>query len=218
MGGMLGPVFPIHADLLPDAGSYCATLAVTQNWDFAGPGFPVVARPDAALRNGTLTFVRSRGRTYGITCQHVVDHYRSVLAATGEPGSHSMRTMLNGFYIVQGRFTQPSAQVGQSPPDIAIRELHPGLVERLGKKSLDIDSMLEPPETIRHAYAVGFPETLKYNKPDGPGGYRVSLPQVEVLAELERRPDRRFTMFSELDKPPEPVDYSGMSGGHLLEH
>jgi hypothetical protein len=41
------------------------------------------------------------------------------------------------------------------------------------------------------------------------------MPQVEVLAEIERRPNSYFGMFSALDEPPNPHEYSGMSGGPI---
>jgi hypothetical protein len=142
---MVGKQYPIHDELKKTAGIHCAALVVTQNWAHMPTGFPVAAQPDSSLRNGTLTFVRSAGRTYGITCQHVVDHYRSVIKASGDPGSHSMRTMLNGFYIVTDRFVQAKGQFGENALDVAIRELHPGFIDRLGKRCIDLDVMPEPP-------------------------------------------------------------------------
>jgi hypothetical protein len=206
--------YPITAKLHQKPAKHCATLAVTQNV-ITSAGWPHFAQPDAALRNGTLTFVKSGGRTFGITCNHVVQHYRKVLAASGEPFSHSMRTMLNGFCVVLDRFVQPRAQLGEQAPDIAIREINTDHVAHIGKEAMDLDAMSEPPDHIRHAYAVGFPEKLKYHKFDDQPGFRISLPQVEVLAELARPPDRRFTMFSELEKSAADIDYSGMSGGPI---
>ncbi len=107
--------YPTAEKLQKHSSIHCATLAVTQNV-ITGPGWPQVAQPDATLRNGTLTFVKSGGRTYGITCQHVVQHYRDVLTGSVEPGTHTMRTMLNGFYVVLDRFVQPHAQFGPEGP------------------------------------------------------------------------------------------------------
>lgn len=210
------PNYPLADKLKQNAAIHCATLAITQDVK-TGIGWPVLAQPDEALRNGTLTFIKFDGRTYGITCQHVVQHYRDVLAASAETGSHTMRTMLNGFHVVQDRFVQPSAQFGDSAPDIAIREINADLVAHIGKEAIDIDSLKVIPENIRHAYAVGFPEGLKYNKDSDVSGYhRVSMPQVEILAELQRCPDRRFTMCSDLEKPAPDIGYSGMSGGPIF--
>jgi hypothetical protein len=207
--------YPIAEKLHKNAAIHCVALAVTPNV-ITGSGWPQLAQPNAALRNGTLTFVKSGGRTYGITCQHVIQHYRDVLAASGNPGSHTMRTMLNGFYVVMDCFVFPHAQFGDSVPDIAIREISPDHVVRIGKEALDLDAMKEAPEDMRHAYAVGFPEKLKYHRYDNQPGYRVSLPQVEILAELQARPHWRFTMFSELQKPAPDINYSGMSGAPIF--
>jgi hypothetical protein len=208
--------YPIAEKLHRNAAIHCVTLVVTENINTRSSA-PLLAQPDAALRNGTLTIVKSEGRTYGITCQHVIRHYRDVLAASGDPGSHTMRTMLNGFYVVIDRFVQPRAQLGDSIPDIAIREINPDHVAHIGKEAIDLDAMSVMPEKMRHAYAVGFPETLKYHKYDNDQlGYRVSMPHIEILAELQGRPDKRFTMFSELQTPAPDIDYSGMSGGPIF--
>lgn len=160
--------------------------------------------------------MRSEGRTFGFTCHHVVKHYRDVVAASGTRGSYSMRTMLNGFYVVADKFVQPLGSYGEPEIDAAIREVRPDFVVHLGKEALDLDGMPEPPESMRHALAVGFPEKLKYHKFDDKPGYRVSMPQLEVLAELPGRPERRFLMFSELQKPAHDIEYSGMSGGPIF--
>ncbi|MBS0251293.1 MAG: hypothetical protein JSR78_09530 [Proteobacteria bacterium] len=53
---------------------------------------------------------------------------------------------------------------------------------------------------------VGFPEQLKYHKPDGPYGYRVSMPNVTLIAERNGLPDCRFTLFSQLLTPLQDID------------
>ena len=124
--------------------------------------------------------------------------------------------MVNGFYVVLDRFVQPHAQFGDPSPDVALREINPDHVACIGKEAMDLDAMKEPHEDIRHAYAVGFPEHLKSQRRDGQRGYRVAMPQVEILAELSGRPHRRFTTFSELQMPSPDIDYSGMSGGPIF--
>lgn len=209
------PQYPVPDSLHTNPVQHCAAMAITQDV-ITGAGWPQFAQPDQALRNGTLTFVKTQDRTFAITCQHVVDHYRRAVAASGDAASHSMRTMLNGFYIVQDRFIQPSAQFGDPAPDIAIREFNPDHIAHIGKVPIDLDALPDAPGDIRHGYAVGFPEQLKYHKHDGKPGHRVSMPNVVVIAELPALPTRRFTMFSELDNPPHDIDYSGMSGGPIF--
>lgn len=208
------PKYPVAEKLIDNAAVHCTTIAITQNV-ITGAEWPTMAQPNAALRNGTLTFVKSGGCTYGITCNHVVQHYREVLEASSQEFSHSMRTMLNGFYHVQDRFIQPSVQLGDDPLDISIREINPDHVAHIGKEAMDLDVMSDAPEDLQHAYAVGFPETMKYHKHDDRQHYRVVLPQVEILAELPCRPGNRFTLFSEIEKPAEEIDCSGMSGGPI---
>jgi hypothetical protein len=74
--------------------------------------------------------------------------------------------MLNGFHVVIDRFVQPQVQFGNPAPDIAIREINPDHFAHIGKEAMDLDSMKEALADIRHAYAVGFPEKLKYQKYD----------------------------------------------------
>lgn len=204
--------YPIASQLHANPAVNCAALVITENFE-AGSKYILPAQPKAELRNGTITFVQSQGRFYGITCFHVVEHFRK-MEKKGGAGSHSMRTMLNGFYVVIDRFIQPPAQYPDASPDIAIREVKPGFISHLGKQAIDIDVMKDVPDGIRHAYAVGFPEALKTAFNDKIG-YRVSMPQAQILAELQATPTRRFSMFSEIE-PVHDIDYSGMSGGPIF--
>ena len=124
--------------------------------------------------------------------------------------------MVNGFYVVLDRFVRPEPQFGDPAVDIAIRELNPDLLSAIGKEPIDLDLQSDLPKSIAHGYAVGFPETMKYKKVEDQSGYRVSMPQVEILAEIDGPPNRRLTLFSELNEPPVQVDYSGMSGGPIF--
>jgi hypothetical protein len=207
--------YPICGALGANAAKHCAALVVTESFELGANIVPQLARPKETLRNGTLTFVSNRGRTFGITCKHVVQHYRDLTAASGE-GAYSMRTMLNGFYVVMDRFKIPQPQYGDGPLDIAIREVTPEFTAKLGKEPFDLDACPDMPSEIRHGYAVGFPETLKRRVQTDPLGYKVSMPQLEVLAELRHTPTSRFQLFSELSEPPTHSDFSGMSGGPIF--
>jgi hypothetical protein len=207
--------FAVVAQLESNSAIHCATLAIAQNVVEDGK-WPQLARPDAALRNGTLTFVQTGGRTYCITCNHVIQHYRAVLKASGNEYSHALRTMVNGFFSVADNFFQPSAQFGEGPLDVAISEINPKHISHIGKTPIDLDKPTAPPSDIKFAIAVGFPEKLKYNKPeeDSNGHYRVSMPHVTVVAGLSHLPHRRFALFSEVKVP--DYDYSGLSGGPIF--
>jgi hypothetical protein len=50
-------------------------------------------------------------------------------------------------------------------------------------------------------YAIEFPETMKYRVRENTG-YRVSMPQVDILAELQSIPTGRFTTYTPIIKSP----------------
>ncbi|AOG09357.1 hypothetical protein BSY240_605 [Agrobacterium sp. RAC06] len=207
--------YPICNALSANAAKHCAALVVTENFEVGTRTLSKLAQPKETLRNGTLTFVSSKGRTFGITCKHVVQHYRDLTAAS-DKSAYSMRTMLNGFYVVMDRFKTPQPQYGDGPLDIAVREVMPEFIAKLGKEPFDLDACPDLPSQIRHGYAVGFPETLKRRVQSDPLGYKVSMPQLEVLAELRHTPTRRFQLVSEIGEPPKHSDFSGMSGGPIF--
>lgn len=208
--------YPICDALYANPSQHCATLAITENTANAEDGSQRFAQPYEDLRNGTLTFVKSGGRVFGITCWHVIDHFRQQLVISGSTHSHTMRTMVNGFYVVLDRFIRPQPQFGDPLLDIAVRELNPDFPSTIGKVPIDLDMQLEAPQVFSYGYAVGFPEAMKFKKKEDLGGARISMPQLEILAEIDGLPTRRFTLYSELDRPPVHADYSGMSGGPIF--
>ena len=204
--------FTICADLAKNPARFCAALAVVPTMD-AVSSIPQFTRPAETHRSGTITFVRSGGRSFGITCWHVVQALRD---ANRTGTHHQLRTMLNGFYAVQDRFVRPSATFGQPALDVAIRELHPDFASALGKEELRLDDMPDTPQEVRFGYAVGFPENLKRQLEED-GGYRVAMPQCSVLAEISRKPDQRFALHSNLHREDVAHEhFSGMSGGPIF--
>lgn len=195
---------------------HCASLVITPNLSEDERGHLDFSKPTDSISNGTITFVKHNGKTYGITCWHIIEIFRDKELEHGKY-SHSMRTMLNGFYVVQDRFFRPSADFGQPQPDIAIRELMPEFIEKLEKEPIDIDALPAQPEQLKHAIAIGFPSLLKYRKDEeNNSGYRVSMPHVSIIAELSNgKPNQRFSMFSQLEEKPVTCDYSGASGGPI---
>jgi hypothetical protein len=124
--------------------------------------------------------------------------------------------MLNGFYVVHDRFIQPSPSFGSASLDVAIRELHPDFAKSLGKEELPLDDMPELTSEVRFGYAVGFPENLK-RRLEEDGGYRISMPQCSVLAEINRQPNQRFTLYSQVRRESVAHEqFSGMSGGPIF--
>ncbi|MEO1830081.1 MAG: hypothetical protein ABGX82_14820 [Pseudomonas sp.] len=195
---------------------HCASLVITPNLTQRDRGLGF-STPTETISNGTITFVRCNDKAYGITCWHIIEIYREMESKYGE-SSHSMRTMLNGFYVVEDRFFRPSADFGQPQPDIAIRELNPAFLKKIGKVAIDLDFPQTQPEDLKYAIAVGFPSSLKYRRyEDGDSGYRVSMPHVQIVAELSNgQPNQRFSLFSQLDEVPSTLDYSGASGGPIF--
>ena len=207
------PRFLICDDLAINPSRFCAALAVVPTIGPDAIQFRF-SEPNENYRSGTLTFIKSGGRSYGITCWHVIEALRTVQSITGKP--HQLRTMLNGFYVVLDRFINPAPPHGADSLDIAIRELSPDFAKALGKEEIQLDDAVDPAE-IHFGYAVGFPENLKRRVSED-SSYRVAMPHCVVLAEFNNRPlDRRFTLFSSVQR--EDIaheDFSGMSGGPIF--
>lgn len=108
--------------LIENASIHCAALVITQNVISSGDGMPSFAQPSDELRSGTITFVKHKEKVYGITCWYVIEIYRKYLNESGNEFSHSLRTMVNGFYVVFDRFIKPEQEWGMPEIDIAIRE------------------------------------------------------------------------------------------------
>lgn len=203
-------------ELIENASIHCAALVITKNVISLGNGMPSFAQPSEELRSGTITFVKYKEKVYGITCWHVIEIYRKYLEESGNNFSHSLRTMVNGFYVVLDRFIRPKPDFGMPNVDIAIRELNPDHLIAIGKVPYDLDVNNHDPSKIEFGYAVGFPETLKKKVNESSLGHQISMPQVEILAEINGMPNNRFSLNSELPERPEQEDYSGMSGGPIF--
>jgi|SRR6056297_300495 len=208
--------YPVCDVLMENASIHCATLVITENVISGGSGLPSFAQPSEQLRSGTITFVNYKNRVYGITCWHVIEIYRDFLRNSGSDFSHSMRTMVNGFYMVLDRFIRPEPVTGMAEIDIAIREINPDHVKAIGKIPFDLDNEPTPPSDIKHGYAVGFPENMKKKVNVDSFGHQISMPQVKILAEVNGMPNNRFSLNSELPERPEQENYSGMSGGPIF--
>jgi len=206
--------YQVCESLLEKDNKHCAALIITRNFEYER-GRLVFASPSSDLRNGTITFVSSNGHVYGVTCLHVIEHYRKQIKESGNPLSHSMRTMVNGFYEIIDRFINPSPDFVQGSLDIAIRELSSELLNKIGKSAIDLNTEETMPENIKFGYAVGFPEKRKYHVYEDKFRHRLSMPHYAVLAEIDSTPDQRFSLFSDLEDDVEDNDFSGMSGGPI---
>lgn len=208
--------YPVCDGLIKNASIHCAALVITENVIAGNAGLPSFAQPSDELRSGTITFVKYQHAVYGITCWHVIEIYRKFLKKSGDEFSHSMRTMVNDFYVVLDRFIRPKPAICMPEIDIAIRKMNPDHISAIGKVAYDLENESTPPAGIKHGYAVGFPENLKRKVNADLNGYQVSMPQVEILAEINEMPNSRFSLNSELPIRPDQEDYSGMSGGPIF--
>jgi len=171
--------------------------------------------PTANDPSATLTFIRFRGCTFGITCKHVVESLRSRIQESNNQFSHSFFIALKKHQIVQDRFHIPSGDWITPEPDIAIRELHPDFPAHVGKSALDIEVCVVPPlSEISFAVAVGFPDRMK-GQIQNELGYRLSMPCVHVVADNMSSQGPSFSLFSELESTPAIRDLSGLSGGPI---
>lgn len=204
--------YPLFGQLSENAAIHCASLIIAKS--------DVIWMNDTErysdFGNGTITFIESNGKVYGITCKHVIDEFHKLNNESGKPLTYCLQTIVNGYYTIVDKFINPHALNGDAL-DIMIREINPELLKSIGKTPFNIDGQPDMPNA-EFGYAVGFPEVMKYKKEvDNPkGAFRISLPQCEILAEIEEKPNRRFALFSELDEIPRQSNFSGMSGGPIF--
>lgn len=168
--------------------------------------------------NATLTFIKFQGRTYGITCKHVVEDLRNRIKEvekSEDAFSYTFFIALKHRQIVQDCFVFPSGTLVSPEPDIAIRELHPGFPIHVGKLALDIGAHPIPPSSeVSFAVAAGFPDRLKTQN-SVPLGYELTMPCVHAVAGTQPIHSHSFTLYSELQATPDIRDFSGMSGGPI---
>ncbi|MEC4049136.1 trypsin-like peptidase domain-containing protein [Flavobacterium sp. SUN046] len=207
-------LYPVAKKLSDDYSRHCATLAFNDNLlnnknDFKN------ATPDENSRNGTLTFIKSEGKVFAITCWHVIEFFRDLLDKSDGTIGYSLFTMQPRPFIVIDRFIRPSSLTESHKLDIVICQVRAKFVEVLGKEPIDIDNQNTIDE-INFGIAVGFPEALKYEKENENDKKIISLPTVTIIAEIDRTPDSRFTLFSEFETIQGYETYSGMSGGPIF--
>lgn len=206
-GGRQETVYTVCDELVANACMHCAPMFIIEH--------RVGATPVANDPNATLTFIRFQGRTFGITCKHVVDSLQGRLKASGNRFSHTLFIALQERVIVQDRFVIPSGDWMLPAPDIAIRELRPDFPAYVGKSALDIEACAVPPlSEVAAGIAVGFPDRATEGRAEGTG-YRLSMPCVHAVGENRSAEGPSFSLYSDLDSTPEIRDLSGMSGGPI---
>ena len=199
--------YVVSDEFLSNACKHCAPLFIIRH--------QVEMAPKADDPSATITFIRFRERTFGITCKHVVKMLQGRIKESGNPFSHTFFIALKKHHVVQDRFLVPPGDWITPEPDIAIRELHPDFAEYVGKSALDVQTCVVPPlSAVAFAVAVGFPDRLKEQISEGPG-YRLSMLCVHAVAENRSTQGHSFSLFSELESTPAIRDLSGLSGGPI---
>lgn len=209
--------FPIVKKLDENPSHHCATLAVSESLIEGSDGLLKPGHPDEKSRNGTLTFVTSAGKTFAITCWHVIEYFHKLNSESIDDYKYSLYTMTPRPYIIIDRFIRPSAQINDHKLDIAICQVKNEFVKALAKEPIDIDNQ-HIPKKIEFGIAIEFPEALKYVKENSVDSITkiISLPTVSILAEINHRPNQRFYLYSEFDEVQGYETYSGMSGGPIF--
>lgn len=209
-------LFPLSDALIENPSRYCATLAISESLIETEKNIRI-GQPDENSRNGTITFVKTEGRVFGITCWHVVEYLRDLNKKSKRDDSHSFYTMTPRPYIVVDSFIRPTSLTEYYELDIAIRQVSSRFVKGIGKEAIDLDTQIKP-KKIDFGITAGFPEGLKYHKEGNlyDSMKKISLPTVTILAEIDKMPSEKFTLFSEFDKAHEYKTFSGMSGSPIL--
>lgn len=212
-------MFQLCEALNDNAARHCVAILIHPFLRDDGHGSKSIAAPKEETRSATLTFVKSNGRHFAITCWHVIDTLRTLRANDESNNEFSLFTYLGDPTVVVDSFIRPESCNEDDPIDIAIRQVKPELISHLGKEPYDLDLSPDIPADIEFGYAVGFPRNNKRiefqeNRTDV---VRMVFPHFEILAEMSGRLNaKRFQIQSELDERPDVGSFSGMSGGPIF--
>lgn len=118
--------YPITDKLYENPSLHCSTLAISESLIQGDRGLQL-GHPDEKSRNGTLTFVKSEGKTFAITCWHIIKYFRDLKINSINKNSHSLYTMTPRPFIVIDRFIKPFSFTESYDLDIAIRQVRADL-------------------------------------------------------------------------------------------
>ncbi|MFG9350124.1 hypothetical protein ACEP28_32375 [Pseudomonas aeruginosa] len=171
--------------------------------------------PDPGELTGTVTFLEILGKTYAVTAQHVIDELERQAKEHGRmPGSYLL--LQDPGPRFSGPFIQaPVDAAAIRPADVALRPIPPDWPASIGKRAFVVTEANCAPATITHGQAVGFPTLAKQDAHDN-RGVRVVMPCVHAIAEFGSANVDRVSFYSPLDKFPENLSLSGMSGGPVF--
>jgi len=93
-------IYAVSDDFNANACKHCAPMLIIQQ--------RVGMVPTANDPSATLTFIRFRERTFGVTCKHVVESLRNLIKESGNQFSHTFFIALKQHHMVQDRFVFPA--------------------------------------------------------------------------------------------------------------
>ncbi|MDD5090739.1 MAG: hypothetical protein PHQ23_07455 [Candidatus Wallbacteria bacterium] len=210
---MSDKVFPVDENLLNNHGSHAISLFIVQRLKKdERTGINYIWNPSEKDQNATLTLISSDGKYYGLTCKHVIEHFR---AKNKIDFSYSLMTVANRPSEIIDDFIFPDGDCLQENPDIAVCELTSEFIEHINKTPIDLDNSSQQPSDIDFGFACGFPTKIKESTKLG-DFIQMSMPMLYIVAGIDSFPAQRFKLYSELSKAPDYDDFSGMSGGPMF--
>lgn len=213
-------------------GSSCKGIS-TRNPEAGFSSISLHSRIPKKIRNGTLTFVKTDGRYFGITCKHLINLYNKMnenyIKELCNKYPDSKEAHIKSGYKAYGLFTQNDIEIDLSEhefkqvlpqwpdniPDVVITKLDEKTVFSLKKRAVDLDKDEEIPDDLYFGVAVGYPENLKYRKDLGNNETAISMPVCVAASYINEVPSGSFTLCGKSDKEVER-NFSGMSGGPIF--
>jgi hypothetical protein len=199
------------ADELKESCKHCATIARASLNTFVERRLvPNVDSPTA-----TVSFIEIDGRCYALTANHVIQQFQNMAAKEDcDPEGYFLPAQPG--VGMSPYFVQPSAPLLGHRPDIALRQVKPELIARIGKRPFSVRASPEPMFPVAYALAVGFPTASKGER-DVPGGTQVELACAWAVAEgVSARDSDQIQFFSEVHDAQTVSSLSGMSGGPVF--
>ncbi|WP_129128100.1 hypothetical protein [Geomonas oryzae] len=234
-------IYCVHDDLVCGNDSvtdrFCAHIFIAKKDELLFGGNSSVIPENgnyAAIRNGTVTFIKFRGKEYGVTCRHVQEQLDQQNSDNDKKLARIAELPLPDiakyhFFISKGqqqihlntRFFPVPSESGMPSPDIAIGALPPGLVESLGKSCITIGKDWNSVELLedRHltGIACGYPEMNRKLTPSPiPNIDNFGKSFVVARAKFDTFSERTIRIVDVIEQTNGINVLSGMSGGPLF--
>lgn len=234
-------LFKIRPRVIRNLHKHCVSLWITSATKFISVEKPdlgfmsidMLSKNPEFIRSGTLTLVKTHGKYFGITCDHVIQtlEEKNKLALEGMVSKFCLNiqdlkdsnykpyilttVVKHNIDLSSCVFLQPQSQYPESRPDIRIASMDEKIIKLMGKIAIDLDKYEIVPNDLDFAIAVGFPETLKHLKESDEGHY-FAMPHCTVTVALKARSDN--IVLHSVTKEKVERNFSGMSGGPIFWH